>query len=225
MMSIGVLGFVVWSQIVVAFFYREVEVINFAVCWDSLMLMSTFYSQNLISSVVSAGNLSFLILFSLVEIAWDYVCVLASLTRSHTIYKKPLSCLYTKASGGLRQPETPEKNKGKKTDFVQFVSNYSEVKRYVICWNCLVPIGTFYSKNLIGYAQSAGYILSYSITFVLVDFYDFDLMLCLDPVLFYSNADTQKQLILRENKGKAPEAGRRRGLLRGWCIYLEKYNK
>ena len=48
MMSIGVLGFVVWSRIVVALFYREVEVINFAVCWNSLNSMSTFYSQNLI---------------------------------------------------------------------------------------------------------------------------------------------------------------------------------
>ena len=42
MMSIGVLGFVVWSQVVVALFYREVEVINFAVCWNSLDLISTF---------------------------------------------------------------------------------------------------------------------------------------------------------------------------------------
>jgi hypothetical protein len=51
MMSIGVLGFVVWSQTVVALFYREIEVINFAVCWDSLQLICTFFSENHISYV------------------------------------------------------------------------------------------------------------------------------------------------------------------------------
>ena len=61
MMSIGVLGFVVWSRIVVALFYREVEVINFAVCWNSLKSMSTFYSKNLIGYAESAGNLSLLV--------------------------------------------------------------------------------------------------------------------------------------------------------------------
>lgn len=66
MMSIGVLGFLVWSRIVVALFYREVEVINFAVCWNSLKSMSTFYSQNHIGYAESAGNLSLLILLSLV---------------------------------------------------------------------------------------------------------------------------------------------------------------
>jgi LAGLIDADG endonuclease len=57
MMSIGVLGFVVWSQWL-AFYIREDIVINFAICWNSLVLISTFNSENLISYAQSAGNLS-----------------------------------------------------------------------------------------------------------------------------------------------------------------------
>jgi hypothetical protein len=79
MMSIGVLGFVVWSQVVVALFYREVEVINFAVCWNSLNIMGTFNSENLISYAESAGNLSLLILFSLAETDRYYMYMLALL--------------------------------------------------------------------------------------------------------------------------------------------------
>lgn len=59
MMSIGVLGLVVWSQWL-AFPVRENWVINFAICWNSLVLISTFKSKNLISYTQSAGNLSFI---------------------------------------------------------------------------------------------------------------------------------------------------------------------
>lgn len=62
MMSIGVLGFVVWSH-GLAFHICEDMVINFAICWKSLVSTSTFYSKNLIGYAQSAGNLS--ILFSL----------------------------------------------------------------------------------------------------------------------------------------------------------------
>jgi hypothetical protein len=55
MMSIGVLGFVVWSQ-VMAFPISDFRVINFAICWNSLVLISTFNSKNLISYTWSAGN-------------------------------------------------------------------------------------------------------------------------------------------------------------------------
>ncbi|GGU89550.1 hypothetical protein GCM10010211_65190 [Streptomyces albospinus] len=55
MMSIGVLGFVVWSQLV-ALFYCEIEVINFAVCGNSLVLSGTFYSKNSVSYTQSARN-------------------------------------------------------------------------------------------------------------------------------------------------------------------------
>lgn len=60
MMSIGVLGFVVWSQRL-AFLIGDYEVINFAVCWNSLVSISTFNSENLIGYAQSAGNLSFMI--------------------------------------------------------------------------------------------------------------------------------------------------------------------
>lgn len=105
-MSIGVLGFVVWSQVVVALFCREVEVINFAVCWDSLKLIYTFLVKNYISYAESAGNLSLFILFSLIETKWDY------LYSMHKYKKVILFCLHTKAFA----PKTSEKDKGKETD-------------------------------------------------------------------------------------------------------------
>src|ERR1700760_177347 len=46
MLSIGVLGFIVWSYITMALPYCEVGVINHAVCWNSFMLVGTFYSKN-----------------------------------------------------------------------------------------------------------------------------------------------------------------------------------
>ena len=56
MFSIGLLGFIVWSQMV-ALLYCEIKVINFAICWNSLVLLSTFYSKNLSNFTQSAGNL------------------------------------------------------------------------------------------------------------------------------------------------------------------------
>ena len=59
MCSIGILGFVVWSQWL-AFPIREDRVINFAIWfWNSLVSISTFNSENLIGYAQSAGNLSF----------------------------------------------------------------------------------------------------------------------------------------------------------------------
>lgn len=55
MFSIGILGFLVWSQMV-ALPHCEVGVINLAVCWNSLVLTSTFNSKNLVSYTQSAGN-------------------------------------------------------------------------------------------------------------------------------------------------------------------------
>lgn len=56
MFSIGILGFLVWS-LMVALLHCEVEVINRAICWNSLVLTSTFNSKNLVSYTQSAGNL------------------------------------------------------------------------------------------------------------------------------------------------------------------------
>lgn len=59
MMSIGVLGFVVWSCILMASPYSDIRnTINFAICWNSLVLISTLYGKNLISYTQSADNLS-----------------------------------------------------------------------------------------------------------------------------------------------------------------------
>lgn len=58
MMSIGVLGFVVWSWILASPHSDMGIYINFAVCWNSLVLISTLNGKNLISYTQSAGNLS-----------------------------------------------------------------------------------------------------------------------------------------------------------------------
>lgn len=54
--SIGILGFIVWSQYVMALPYCEVTVINSAICWNSLTLIGTFCRKNPISYTQSAGN-------------------------------------------------------------------------------------------------------------------------------------------------------------------------
>ena len=67
-MSIGVLGFVVWSHWV-AFPVGDNWVINFAICWNSLVSMGTFKCENFIGYAQSAGNLSFLPCLSLFNLA------------------------------------------------------------------------------------------------------------------------------------------------------------
>ncbi len=57
MFSIGILGFIVWSYLV-GLLHCEMEVINIAVCWNSLVLTSTLNSKNLVSYTQSAGNLN-----------------------------------------------------------------------------------------------------------------------------------------------------------------------
>lgn len=57
MMSIGVLGFVVWSQLV-AHFDCEIDKINFANCGNSLVLIGTLISKTPVSYTQPAGNRS-----------------------------------------------------------------------------------------------------------------------------------------------------------------------
>jgi len=57
MMSIGVLGFVVWSW-VLASPHSDMSAHNFAICWNGLVLIGTFNGKNSISYTQSAGNLS-----------------------------------------------------------------------------------------------------------------------------------------------------------------------
>ena len=56
MFSIGLLGFIVWSQ-KVALPYCEIWKINLAICWNSLVLIGTLDSKNSFSYTQSAGNL------------------------------------------------------------------------------------------------------------------------------------------------------------------------
>lgn len=53
--SIGLLGFLVWSQFM-AFLRREFKVINTTISWEGWYLFNTFYSSNLNEKAQSAGN-------------------------------------------------------------------------------------------------------------------------------------------------------------------------
>ena len=57
MMSIGVLGFVVWSW-VLASSHGNMWIIYFAICWNGLVLIGTLKGKNPVSYTQSAGNLS-----------------------------------------------------------------------------------------------------------------------------------------------------------------------
>jgi heme/copper-type cytochrome/quinol oxidase subunit 1 len=59
MFSIGVLGFIVWSQMQnagMAFLISDFEVINFTVGWKDFSILNTFYSLNVNNVIQSAGN-------------------------------------------------------------------------------------------------------------------------------------------------------------------------
>jgi hypothetical protein len=58
MMSIGILGFIVWSC-VMASPYSDIGIeINLAICWNSLVLFNTLKGKSLISYTQSADNVS-----------------------------------------------------------------------------------------------------------------------------------------------------------------------
>jgi len=58
MMSIGILGFIVWSCVMASPYSDIGNIINLAICWNSLVLISTLKGKNLISYTQSADNLS-----------------------------------------------------------------------------------------------------------------------------------------------------------------------
>lgn len=58
MMSIGILGFIVWSCVMASPYSDIRNLINFAVCWNSLVLINTFNGKSLISYTQSADNVS-----------------------------------------------------------------------------------------------------------------------------------------------------------------------
>ena len=74
MISIGLLGFIVWSFQMMALLISNFEVKNFAICWNSLVLRSTFNSKNLLNYTQSAGKI--------LKVNYDQDC------SSETIRKK-----------------------------------------------------------------------------------------------------------------------------------------
>jgi hypothetical protein len=64
MFSIGILGFIVWSQfslqkkfVLVALLGCETQVINIVISCNCLLLLITFYSQNISIIFLAAGNI------------------------------------------------------------------------------------------------------------------------------------------------------------------------
>ena len=69
-MSIGVLGFVVWSWFLASpLSDKGINLIYFAICWNGLALIGTLYGKNPISYTQSAGNLSLYLLESKIQSA------------------------------------------------------------------------------------------------------------------------------------------------------------
>ena len=58
MLSIGVLGFIVWSCVLASPYSDIRNLINFAICWNSLVLINTLNGKSLISYTQSADNMS-----------------------------------------------------------------------------------------------------------------------------------------------------------------------
>lgn len=59
MLSIGVLGFIVWSWVLASSYSNiRLYIIYFAICWNGLTLIGTLNGENSISYTLSAGNLS-----------------------------------------------------------------------------------------------------------------------------------------------------------------------
>jgi hypothetical protein len=108
-MSIGVLGFVVWSQIM-ASPTGDSWGINFAICWDSLVLIGTFARKNLISYAQSAGNLSFLL------------CCLILLFKSYLRNKEYI--VYSDSSSNLDEG-APQKKTDKGTSETTCETSYN----------------------------------------------------------------------------------------------------
>lgn len=112
--SIGILGFLVWSfqtQIIfnickyiveiyfsVAQLYCEIKIFNIAVCWNSLVLISTFQpraGKNLINCTQSAGNLYTKSLKSSSEITRDtsfdftlFKLIYSSFNKNRIVFEK-----------------------------------------------------------------------------------------------------------------------------------------
>jgi len=58
MMSIGILGFIVWSCVMASPYSDIRNLINFAICWNSLVLIYTLKGKSWISYTQSADNMS-----------------------------------------------------------------------------------------------------------------------------------------------------------------------
>jgi hypothetical protein len=75
MLSIGVLGFIVWSWILASSHsHMRIYISYFAICWNGLVLIGTLNGENSISYTQSAGNLSLSSLKSKTQSASTTIC-------------------------------------------------------------------------------------------------------------------------------------------------------
>ena len=118
-MSIGVLGFVVWSWFLASpLSDKGINLIYFAICWNGLALIGTLYGKNSISYTQSAGNLSLYLLESKTQSASE--------TRRETSFNFLAFRLYYKTLFG---------NKANHSDnwlawFIGFVEGAGAIQTY-----------------------------------------------------------------------------------------------
>ena len=99
MMSIGVLGFVVWS-----WFLASPDgdiwayIIYFAICWNGLVLIGTLKGKNSISYTQSAGNLSLYILESKIQSASETT---RETSFNYSAFRKYYNTLFENATENL----------------------------------------------------------------------------------------------------------------------------
>lgn len=152
MMSIGVLGFVVWSQLV-ALFYCEIEVINFAICGNSLVLSGTFYSKNSVSYTQSAGNrFPYLVFKHFLKSGFPGHFLVSQLKRLNSTSSSETIC---EKSFSIKRVRVP--NQDPCQNFVKF----NELYKYIIG-----PVNKSLSVNwltwFVGFAEGDGAILAYN---------------------------------------------------------------
>lgn len=133
MASIAFLGFLVWSQVMASSF-RNKWCINFAVCWNSLVLINTLKCKNLINYTWSAGN-QFILNYIINN--FFYLTNIITLISSETI-RKTSNFNYKIFNEELKNHKNINIYKNWLTWFIDFVEgdgallNYNNQLRFVL---------------------------------------------------------------------------------------------
>ena len=190
-MSIGVLGFVVWSWVLASpHSDMSAYIIYFAVCWNGLVLIGTLNGKNSISYTKSAGNLSLYSLDSKTQSAWEAI-------RETSFNFSPFRMYYITLFGNDAQ----HLSNNWLTWFIGFVEG---LKKKLFFFKLrkleMVPFQT----GLTWFMVILG-VLNLLCGLNLELFYlnpYFNLFLIM-PLISYNNTDVEKTRILKENRSKS----------------------